>query len=397
MENSAFIRVPPGGGQHTYTYTIPVDHPTGLFWYHDPTHGSTMLHVMGGLYGALYVDLPNPALQLPPPLNSISIDLMVLSHVSVWTEVVAATSPRPPLNYIKFQELCGDALNANPVYKDPAITDHYLVNQAFQPWVVISTGELRRFDLVHAAGSQYHLEIELRTSIAGGDIATRCQLFLIALDGIYLSVPRQIAFLPLLAGQRASVLVTCSKAGIYFLQSHPDNTTRPVSTFGPDYVRYGQNLVTVVVSGKATNSPPLPDLSRIPRADYLTNLAGLTPAQVNHWEMSTDQKGSPPYITWLGVGVNCSSKYAPADAGTATAADANLVDPQCKFQPFAGAQGVPDGSYRHTAAGGGGDRRSRDSWALADVRRDPFPEWALSDHWVPALSRCVRCLFQLVG
>jgi FtsP/CotA-like multicopper oxidase with cupredoxin domain len=57
MANSAFIRIGPGE-RHTYTYTIPADHPTGLFWYHDPTHGASMLHVMGGLFGAIYVDLP---------------------------------------------------------------------------------------------------------------------------------------------------------------------------------------------------------------------------------------------------------------------------------------------------------------------------------------------------
>ena len=57
LANSAFIRVEPGES-HVYTYTIPADHPTGLFWYHDPTHGAAMLHVMGGLFGAIYVDLP---------------------------------------------------------------------------------------------------------------------------------------------------------------------------------------------------------------------------------------------------------------------------------------------------------------------------------------------------
>ena len=348
-QNNAFVRVPPGG-QFTYTLTIPADHPTGLFWYHDPTHGAAMLHVMGGLFGAFYVDLPDPLAQLPPPLNAVATDLLVLSHLAMWTEEVSSRSPRPPLDYMQVSQLCGDGLDVSPLFKDPAITDHYLVNQAFQPWAVLNTGEMRRFDLLHAAGSQYQLEIEMRTAIGAGEISARCKMYLIALDGVYLTTPRLVELVPLLSGQRASLLVTCTQAGIFFLQSHPNTTSRPADAFGPDYLRYGQNLVTVVVSGKAAESPPLPDLSLIPRADYLNDLQALTPAQVNHWEMSTDQKGSPPYVTWLGVGENCSSQY---QSNVTAWEKANQEGGTCLYAPFRGAQGVWDGSYRHTAAGGG--------------------------------------------
>ncbi|KAM3575473.1 hypothetical protein VYU27_002579 [Nannochloropsis oceanica] len=348
-QNNAFVRVPPGG-QFTYTLDIPADHPTGLFWYHDPTHGAAMLHVMGGLFGAFYVDLPDPLAQLPPPLNAVATDLLVLSHLAMWTEEVSSRSPQPPLDYMEVSQSSGDGLDVSPSFKDPAITDLYFVNQAFQPWAVLNTGEMRRFDLLHAAGSPYQLEIEMRTAIGAGDVSARCKMYLIALDGVYLATPRSVELVPLLSGQRASVLVTCTQAGIFFLQSHPNATSRPVDAFGPDYVRYGQNLVTVVVSGKAAESPPLPDLSLIPRADYLNDLQALSPVQVNHWEMSTDQKGSPPSVTWLGVGENCSSQY---QSNVTAWEEANRAGGTCLFAPFRGAQVVWDGSYRHTAAGGG--------------------------------------------
>ena len=348
-QNNMFVRVPPGG-QSVYSIAIPADHPTGLFWYHDPSHGAAMLHVMGGMYGAFYVDLPDPVAQLPPPLNALATDLLVLSHLAMWTEELQGRSPRPPLDYMQVAALCGDGLPASPVYKDPAITDHYLVNGVFQPWVVLSTGEMRRFDLVHAAGAQYHLEVEMRTAIGAGDLSSHCKMYLIALDGVYLAAAREVTVVPMLAGQRASVLVTCNKAGIYFLQSFPNLSERSTDAFGPDYLRYGQNLVTVVVSGAVAESPPLPDLALIARPDYLTDLVPLLPAQVNHWEMSTDQKGSPPLMTWLGVGENCSSNYH-ADVTEWEAA--NQAGGLCAYAPFQGAQGVADGQYRHTAAGGG--------------------------------------------
>ena len=348
-ENNAFIRVPPGGS-YTYTLKIPSDHPTGLYWYHDPTHGAAMLHVMGGLFGALYVDMPDPFTQLPPPLNALSTDLLMLSHLAIWTDEYSDRSPRPPLDYMQVSQLCGDGLDVNPVFKDPAITDHYLVNQAFQPWAVLTTGEMRRFDLLHAAGSHYQLEIELRTAIGTGEVPSKCKMHLIALDGVYLAAPRLVQLVPLLAGQRASILVSCTQAGIFFLQSHPNATSRSAGSFGPDYLRYGQNLVTVVVSGRVAESPPLPDLSLIPHADYLNDLQSLAPAQVNHWEMSTDQTGSPPFITWLGVGEDCTSQYSSNRTEWELA---NQAGGLCAFAPFAGAQGVWDGSYRHTAAGGG--------------------------------------------
>lgn len=229
----------------------------------------------------------------------------------------------------------------NPTLKDPAVPDTYLVNGAYQPWVVIATGELRRFDLLHAAGSPYRLELELRTAIGAGAPATDrlCKLYLIALDGVYLPQPRPVDFLALLAGQRASLLLTCSRPGIYFLQSHANHTARPADGFGPAYVRYEQNFVTVVVSGPAGDSPPLPDLSLIPHAASLEDLQPLAGTAVSRWEMSTDQRGAPPYTSWLGVGQNCSVDAARSEA-------------LCKYAPFRGAQLAPDGAYRHTAHGG---------------------------------------------
>ncbi len=53
-DNMAVLVQP--GERYTYEFRIPRDHPPGLFWYHDHSHGRADAHVMAGLSGALMVD-----------------------------------------------------------------------------------------------------------------------------------------------------------------------------------------------------------------------------------------------------------------------------------------------------------------------------------------------------
>ncbi|MFJ4345374.1 multicopper oxidase family protein [Pseudomonas sp. NPDC089401] len=44
------------GVKFQYEYNLPLDHPSGLFWYHPHTHGSTAIQVSGGMGGALVIE-----------------------------------------------------------------------------------------------------------------------------------------------------------------------------------------------------------------------------------------------------------------------------------------------------------------------------------------------------
>lgn len=44
------------GGKFQYEYNVPLDHPSGLYWYHPHTHGSTAVQVSGGMGGALIIE-----------------------------------------------------------------------------------------------------------------------------------------------------------------------------------------------------------------------------------------------------------------------------------------------------------------------------------------------------
>jgi FtsP/CotA-like multicopper oxidase with cupredoxin domain len=52
--DNPFLSVPPGE-RHLYEFTIPAQHPGGLFWYHPHYHGLVAQQVFGGLAGAFII------------------------------------------------------------------------------------------------------------------------------------------------------------------------------------------------------------------------------------------------------------------------------------------------------------------------------------------------------
>ena len=52
--DNIFVTVAPGA-EHTYTYEIPADHRSGLFWYDPHVHGHVAEQVAGGLAGAIII------------------------------------------------------------------------------------------------------------------------------------------------------------------------------------------------------------------------------------------------------------------------------------------------------------------------------------------------------
>jgi hypothetical protein len=147
-----------------------------------------------------------------------------------------------------------------------------LVCLQFQPSMSLAPGETRRLDVVHAAGSQYQLELEIFSdlSMSTGSPVASCRMYMIAMDGMYLDAVRLTNFIPLAPGQRASLLLTCYRTGIFFLQSRPNNRTRV--DFAPDHLRYTQNLVTLIVSGAQKARQTAPDLTAISRCAPLLSL-----------------------------------------------------------------------------------------------------------------------------
>ena len=96
--DNVLLSIPPGGGEFTYEYNIPSDHPAGTFWYHPHMHGSTALQVSSGMTGALIIR----GERLPTKTQAGDIDTLLRNrrgeplaeHVILTTQIAYACGPR---------------------------------------------------------------------------------------------------------------------------------------------------------------------------------------------------------------------------------------------------------------------------------------------------------------
>ena len=70
------------GSIRIYNFTIPLDHPQGLFWYHSHAHGLSEYQIFNGMSGALIVDgLLDPF----PTLAGIQEQVILLRDLQINT------------------------------------------------------------------------------------------------------------------------------------------------------------------------------------------------------------------------------------------------------------------------------------------------------------------------
>ena len=86
-----------------YEYNVPLDHPSGTFWYHPHLHGSTALQVSSGMAGILLVK----GNRLPTPQSTGDIDTLL--H-----EANGAPVPERLLLLQQIQYACNGAYDCKP-------------------------------------------------------------------------------------------------------------------------------------------------------------------------------------------------------------------------------------------------------------------------------------------
>lgn len=80
------------------------------------------------------------------------------------------------------------------------------VNGQFQPTMSMTSGTWYLMDFVAAMGDHVP-EVEIRTGL-GAAGTSACEMYLVALDGVYLNTaPRAASFVALMPGMRASAAV----------------------------------------------------------------------------------------------------------------------------------------------------------------------------------------------
>ncbi len=172
--DNVFLRVAPGQRQ-SYNFTLPDNHPAGLFYYHPHHHGTVADQVFGGLGGALLV---RGDLDRIPEVQAAQEEVLVLKDLP-------AANERSGSGVMLGRE--GSILS---------------VNGQVNPELQVAAGGLLRLRLLNASNARFwRLALEGHT------------MHLIATDGGSLEQPLPVQELLLVPGERADVLVQMAPEG----------------------------------------------------------------------------------------------------------------------------------------------------------------------------------------
>jgi FtsP/CotA-like multicopper oxidase with cupredoxin domain len=200
-----------------YEVKVPSNHPSGAFWYHAHTHGSTSIQVGSGMAGALIID-DDPA-KIPPALRAANEREKVLviqtilyntdGELNDISRLFPSPSPCPP----------GDG---TWVCSKRRIT----INGQIVPIIRMQPGEVQRWRVIDTAFRE-SISLQLEGHA----------LHEIALDGIYLGRidtwnPGQSVDLE--PGYRSDLLVQAGKEGTYRLIDAPSTAAKSLRGVAED-------------------------------------------------------------------------------------------------------------------------------------------------------------------
>ena len=220
--DNVFLRVTPGQKQ-SYSFTLPDNHPAGLFYYHPHHHGTVADQVFGGLGGALLV---RGELDRIPEVQAAQEEVLVLKDL-------------PAAN-----EGSGSGVMLG---REGSILS---VNGQVNPELQVAAGGLLRLRLLNASNARFwRLALEDHT------------MHLIATDGGALEQPVPLQELLLVPGERADVLVQVAPEGGRFRLSNLPyrRLGRPgMGMRRPVTDQHQTDIVATVSTNGAVTPQPLP-------------------------------------------------------------------------------------------------------------------------------------------
>ena len=176
------FRTVAAGTQAAYEIVLPVNHPTGTYWYHPHHHGLVADQVFAGLYGAILVVGD----------DELTVDrerVLVVSDITL-----TADGQVPAVSHMAvMQGREGETV---------------LVNGVVQPVLGADSGALERWRLVNACTSRF-LDVSLDGHVFG----------LLGRDGQQLGAARDVPHLLVPPGGRADLLVRMADAGTYAVRT----------------------------------------------------------------------------------------------------------------------------------------------------------------------------------
>ncbi|KAJ3232953.1 hypothetical protein HDU78_006731 [Chytriomyces hyalinus] len=314
-QDNVFQRIYPGE-TFQYKYTIPEDHAPGLHWYHSHKHGTSALQVMGGLVGAIYVRPTEAAVKKSTALTylaSLERHVLVAQHFAMESINSDTDDTFTVRTYEYLSSLLKSQVPINAEYVNSSVKDIYFINGQFQPKLAMMPGTPVVLDIVNAVGDVV-IELDIRDSPQASSVSSSCSLVQIASDGIYFTSAKTLGYVAMMPGNRASIIIQCTKPGTYYLTNIP-------------------SMVTLVVGGTETTaftSYDSLDLSTIVRPVQLKDT--LNTVVTSKWELSVEQEpGSTRPITGIGMGSECGIES---------------TDSNCQYLSFPGELSTT-GPYRH--------------------------------------------------
>jgi len=252
-QDNQMIEILPNG-TYNYQYEVNEEQPAGTYWYHPHIHGSNHFQTQSGMHGMIIVE-DDPE----EPIAAIEDVVVVTSIFQYFFE-----EENNEADWISNQEGIHDyeGFRLNETLetwlREESNVRFMLVNGQIEPNLDMETGVFKRFRIVNTNGL-YALAITVTTN----DDGNVCDIYEIALDGVYLPAARKSrlgrSFIP--AGVRTDLLIKCDVEGSYEL----------VSSFGEeDEASLGEHpmfsglLMTLDVSGEPSEEeatpPALPSL-----------------------------------------------------------------------------------------------------------------------------------------
>ncbi|MGK7925342.1 MAG: multicopper oxidase family protein [Spirulina sp.] len=219
------------GGKHQYCVQLPTFHAPGTHWFHAHTHGSTALHIVDGMAGALIVEEEGEA------KIHVDQDLVWLIQELLGSALESVTVPDPAYppgqttvqkNSPKDQSIytCGFAGGRGG-------TVQFTVNGAYQPTLKMKVGELHRWRFVNGTATPSgFIRVKLLQVIDPSQPIDLAQgtnvripeskadwLHLMAIDGIsfFGDAPEPWAQWDMSAANRADFLIQLGTAATYVI------------------------------------------------------------------------------------------------------------------------------------------------------------------------------------
>jgi suppressor of ftsI len=210
--DNIFRTVNPGDSAH-YVLDIPLDHPTGTFWYHPHMHHLALEQVFGGMSGVIIIDGIRE--KLPPDLQGIEERLFALKD---------------------FQLDENNAILLEDIPRNPTTRT---INGQIDPALKMAPGEIQLWRLANV-GAEVFYNLRLNGHA----------FHVVAEDGNPVWDVRTADSLVLPPGKRFDVLVQAGEAGVYAFET--------ITYDQGNHVYPEVQLATLTIEGSAQSPLSLP-------------------------------------------------------------------------------------------------------------------------------------------